>query len=269
MHFSRQEWSHNNNNRNKIPTCMTMKSRLVLVFFLPNISSAFQQRGILKDWHTSAFYRRSSKKTTGEDASIQVPSWATSAAAASIMCFCSILTPLPSNAASPSSVFNHDYADPLHPFCNRKIEVLRDGKSFHFSGTSVGAKDDTVLHGCSSEEIKLYKLRNGEFDGLILDDGYRISAGDGIHEGVWEPKNTATSNLGYEDVDGIRWNDGNKWIVKSQSYVQKSDNGNTVVKKPLSIALGEFIFLSYIGFSTLAGAYGLIKGIQQQNQKLS
>ena len=175
-----------------------------------------------------------------------------------------LITPLPSYSAVSASSFNNEYADPLHPFCNRKIQVSRDGKTFHYSGTSVGPKDEQVLRGCSTEEIKLYVLRKGEFDGVITDKGSRISAGDGIHEGVWEPKNTANTRLGYEDVDGIRWNDGNKWIVKSQSFVKKTEDGNTVVKKPTSVVIGEFIFLAYIGFSMLAGVYGVINRIRQQ-----
>jgi hypothetical protein len=94
---------------------------------------------------------------------------------------------LSAQLASPShaidSVFNHDYSDPLHPLCNRRIEVLDDGKSFHYTGTAVGPKDDPVLRGCSKEEIRKYKLRRGEFYGEVL-PGNKISAGDGIHEGV-------------------------------------------------------------------------------------
>ena len=89
--------------------------------------------------------------------------------------------------ASPSqavdSIFNHEYSDPLHPLCNRRIEVLDDGKSFHYTGTAVGPKDDPVLRGCSKEEIRKYKFRRGEFYGEIL-PGNKVSAGDGIHEGV-------------------------------------------------------------------------------------
>lgn len=115
-------------------------------------------------------------------------------------------------AAMDATVYNHDYGDPFHPLCKRRIEVSVDGKSFHYSGTAVGPKDDPVRRGCSVEEIATYKLRRGAFDGLILANG-KISAGDGIHEGEWEPAGTATTNLGYENVDGIRWNDGNKWFV--------------------------------------------------------
>lgn len=170
--------------------------------------------------------------------------------------------------AVDSSVFNHEYADPFHPYCERKIEVAKDGKTFHYSGTAVGPKgDDGPLRGCSPQEIKQYTLRQGSFDGDILDD-LRISAGDGIHEGVWEPKNTANTNLGYEDVDGIRWNDGNKWIVKSQSRVVKNGEGKYVVeKKPTTVIVGEFIFYSYLGASTLAGVKGVVDAIKRRQSE--
>jgi hypothetical protein len=178
-------------------------------------------------------------------------------------------------AASPDAfIFNHEYADPLHPNCQRKIEVNQDGKSFHYSGTAVGPKNynDPVLRGCTPKEIKEFGIRRGAFDGEIirLPGGLQqVSAGDGVHEGVWEPAKitaastdtttdtssttTTTTNLGlaYEDVDGIRWNDGNKWIVQD---------------KPQSAVVGERIFYAYIGFSTLAGVKGVVDGIQRRRQ---
>lgn len=111
-------------------------------------------------------------------------------------------------------VYSNDYADPFHPLCERRIVVAPDGRTFQYSGTAVGPKDDPVRRGCSPEEIEKYQLRRGAFTGFILDNGKRISAGDGIHEGYWEPAGSLkTRTLGYEDVDGIRWNDGNKWVV--------------------------------------------------------
>lgn len=147
----------------------------------------------------------------------------------------------PVMALEPST-FNNDYADPLHPKCRRHIEVSADGKTFQFTGTSVNQpKDDTVLRGCSKAEIQKFGLKKGSFDGINYDDN-KISAGDGIHEGIWEPAGTATTNIGYEDVDGIRWKDGNKWVV---------------LQKSVATQVGEFITFSYIGFSLLAGVYGL------------
>jgi hypothetical protein len=173
-------------------------------------------------------------------------------------------------ATSAAKIFNNAYADPLHPLCERKIQVSKDGTSFHYSGTAVGLEDDTgVLRGCSQAEIKQYTLRKGAFDGLVLDGGTRISAGDGIHEGVWEAKNTATDpKLAYPDVDGIRWNDGNKWIVASQAIIQNNANGqNEVVKKPMSTVIGEFITFSYISFSGLAGVKGVTDAIKRKQQE--
>jgi hypothetical protein len=145
------------------------------------------------------------------------------------------------------SVFTNDYNDPFHPLCGRHVQVSSDGKEFHYSGTAVGPKGDPVKRGCTPGEIKEFGLRKGAFDGFI--DGTKISAGDGIHEGVWEPADSATTNLGYEDVDGVRWNDGNKWTVK---------------QKPLSTKIGEVIFLAYIGFSTLAGAKAIADKVRSQ-----
>jgi hypothetical protein len=161
------------------------------------------------------------------------------------------LIALPANAAVDGRIYTNDYSDPFHPLCKRHIQVVRDGKSFRYSGTAVGKKNDPIERGCSPEEIREFGLRQGKFEGVITEDN-KISAGDGIHEGIWEPASSATTNLGFEDVDGIRWNDGNKWVVK--------DN-----KKTPNLA-GEVIFYSYIGFSTLAGAKGVYDGIQRKRQ---
>ena len=139
---------------------------------------------------------------------------------------------------STPQIYNNDYADPFHPLCARKIEVSSDGKSFHYSGTAVGPKGDSVLRGCSREEIEKYKLRIGAFDGAIVEDGNRLDAGDGVHVGVWEPAGSTANdkdmkeNVGvlYDDVDGIRWNDGNKWIVLNQSEVKRDlSSGKLIV----------------------------------------
>jgi len=160
--------------------------------------------------------------------------------------FALMVTITPAQAID-NSVFNHDYADPLHPLCNRKIEVAKDGKTFHYSGTAVGPKDGGILRGCSRQEIEEYGIRQESFDGHISENN-RISIGDGILEGVWEPQNTADTNLGYEDVDGIRWKDGNKWVVNSQVQATKNQDGTYIIrKKPLQVVVGEFIFLAYIG----------------------
>jgi len=160
-------------------------------------------------------------------------------------------------------IFNHNYADPLHPECIRKIEVNKDGMGFHYSGTGVGQKDDSVLRGCTPSEIREYKIRRSAFDGKIL-PGLKLDAGDGIHVGTWEPAvanananananvNANTNALLYTDVDGIRWNDGNKWIVEEESAG--------------SVA-GKYFFVAYIGFSALAGVKGAVDLFQRNRQE--
>ena len=151
--------------------------------------------------------------------------------------------------ASPMILFNHEFSDPLHPLCKRKIEVNGDGKTFHYSGTGVKSSisdNASVLRGCTQKEIKEFGLRQSAFDGEIL-PGNKISAGDGIHEGVWEPSNSKKSNLGYEDKDGIRWNDGNKWVVDD-----KPNTGNMV---------GAGVAYSWLGLSAFAGVKGVIDRI--------
>ena len=208
----------------------------------------------------------------GPDTTTKTAAWSQHLAASVVLPSLLVYTiaVAPALALDTSSVFNHEYADPFHPLCERKIQVSADGQTFHFSGTGVGspADDAKPLYGCSSQEIKLYSLRQSEFDGQILAGGSRLSVGDGIHEGVWEPKNTATTQLGFEDVDGIRWNDGNKWVVKSQSYVSKNAQGKYEVttEKPLQVAVGEWIFYSYIGFSTLAGFKGAFDTWKRKQQ---
>jgi hypothetical protein len=118
----------------------------------------------------------------------------------------------PSFALDPY-IYTNEYEDPLHPLCERRITVAEDGKTFHYSGTAVGPKGDPILRGCTEVEIQTYKLRRGSFDGYILDDG-TISAGDGIHEGVWEPAGSVSPDIPFSLLDGIRWNDGNKWTIK-------------------------------------------------------
>mmetsp|Transcript_25228 Transcript_25228/g.24150 ORF Transcript_25228/g.24150 Transcript_25228/m.24150 type:complete len:188 (-) Transcript_25228:32-595(-) len=130
---------------------------------------------------------------------------------ASLLFATSLIFGTPTVAAAvegTSSVFTNDYNDPLHPLCERHVKVSSDGKAFHFSGTQ-------GKPGCTPGEIKKLGITNKAFDGFI--EGTKISAGDGIHEGVWEPANSVKTNLGYEDIDGVRWEDGNKWTVKQKS----------------------------------------------------
>jgi hypothetical protein len=134
-----------------------------------------------------------------------------------------------------TTVFTNDYADPFHPLCERHIKASPDGTTFHYTGTAVGPKNDPVRRGCTLEEIQKFGLRQGAFDGIIK--GKTISVGDGIHEGVWEPANSASTSLGYEDIDGIRWNDGNKWIVLPKEKNLGSKIGEGIVLR-ISEAVG-------------------------------
>ncbi|KAK7248489.1 hypothetical protein SO694_00168050 [Aureococcus anophagefferens] len=75
-------------------------------------------------------------------------------------------------AATPATVtrFEGEYADQLHPLCERRITVeALDTKPRRYAN------------------IDKYKLREWAFDGEIKGD--EISAGDGVHEGRWnQPK---------------------------------------------------------------------------------
>ena len=144
-----------------------------------------------------------------------------------------------------SKIFSGNYDDPLHPQCRRQIQVNAAGTTFHFSGDSVGPLNDSVIRGCSPKEIKEYGGRQKlSLDGTI--SGNIIKADDSSLQGVWEPAGSAPTEFG--DVDGIRWNDGNKWIVKEKTAVVKA---------------GEFITFSYIGVSLLAG----VNGLRQMTQR--
>lgn len=169
---------------------------------------------------------------------------------------------LPAHATTTvnSAVYTHDYADPLHPQCQRHIQVDSGSNTFRYWGTAVGPQNDVVLRGCSPQEIHDYGIRRGKFSGVVTADG-RLSAGDGVHEGVWEPAgsladaSSSSSNLKNTNVDGIRWNDGNKWIV------EETGKGPKLV--------GQVIFYSYLGLSTLAGIKGLYDGIQRKRRQAS
>ncbi|GMH85461.1 hypothetical protein TrVE_jg5309 [Triparma verrucosa] len=116
-------------------------------------------------------------------------------------------------AAVPPSRFENSYDDQLHPLCERNIKVVKIGKNdfrAKFSGTDTGPPGigQKIQIDCSAENIEKYKLREWEFDGVI--NGDKIDAGDGVHEGFW------SSGEGWS---GIRWADGNRWIVKDGKSV--------------------------------------------------
>lgn len=152
--------------------------------------------------------------------------------------------------------YQGDYADPFHPYCERHIDVAADGKSFHYSGTAVGPKGDPVLRGCSEEEQRLYTLRKGAFDGSIIEAGAKITAGDGIHEGLWEPAFTNKQGQKYPDVDGIRWDDGNKWVKLSSpsDVLTFPDTYKEKSKVDVFNEGGKWFFVAYVVFSLAAGA---------------
>ena len=175
-----------------------------------------------------------------------------------------------SNNNDPNN-FNGDYADPLHPLCERHIQVSSDGKTFHYSGTAVGPKDmkDPILRGCTKEEQEKFGLRQGSFDGLIIENGKAVSVGDGIHEGVWEDATIPVSDgVSGGGVDGIRWNDGNKWTKispQSSTSVQLiSSSAISSTDESASKIFGKWFILIYVVFSLLAGLKELVVRVQKR-----
>jgi hypothetical protein len=140
----------------------------------------------------------------------------------------------PASARPPSpSVWQASYADQLHPGCERKISIEKNGdrviahfagsgpaslklndddeashRRRHNAGTDVGPKGigDKVFLACSPDNVEKYKLRTWAFDGEIVGD--RIDAGDGIHAGTWNVNFKGAEN----PWTGIRWKDGNRWL---------------------------------------------------------
>ena len=117
----------------------------------------------------------------------------------------------PAGARPPSpSVWQASYADQLHPGCERKISIEKNGDRViaHFAGTDVGPKGigDKVFLACSPDNVEKYKLRTWAFDGEIVGD--RIDAGDGVHAGTWNVNFKGAEN----PWTGIRWKDGNRWL---------------------------------------------------------
>jgi len=62
-----------------------------------------------------------------------------------------------------------------------------------------------VSIACDAENVERYKLREFAFDGEIAGD--KIDAGDGVHVGRFN------RGGGENAWTGIRWRDGNRWIV--------------------------------------------------------
>ena len=117
--------------------------------------------------------------------------------------------------------FNADYEDLLHPLCERHVRVDESpeaqggGWVAHFYGTDVGPPGigQKVSISCAEENIKRYTLRDWEFDAKISADGSSVDAGDGVHVGQWREQTPARDGTTWS---GIRWSDGNKWVVTIQ-----------------------------------------------------
>ena len=158
---------------------------------------------------------------------------------------CNMLKPEPaaSGRIPPAALarrFEADYEDVLHPMCERHIRVERDpapggGWIAHYAGTDVGPEgigqsvkvacnDETISEGHPSNHrgthavthcalvrcAELYKLRTVQFDARISADGNSIDAGDGVHVGQFRTDQPSKEGGTWS---GIRWNDGNKWVV--------------------------------------------------------
>eukprot|EP00587_Corethron_hystrix_P013117 CAMPEP_0113298290 /NCGR_PEP_ID=MMETSP0010_2-20120614/797_1 /TAXON_ID=216773 ORGANISM="Corethron hystrix, Strain 308" /NCGR_SAMPLE_ID=MMETSP0010_2 /ASSEMBLY_ACC=CAM_ASM_000155 /LENGTH=197 /DNA_ID=CAMNT_0000151321 /DNA_START=53 /DNA_END=646 /DNA_ORIENTATION=- /assembly_acc=CAM_ASM_000155 len=138
-----------------------------------------------------------------------------------------VVPPRPTVAAPPRSSsrsaarFAAEYDDMLHPGCDRRIEVdptpIRGdfGESrflVRFSGTDVGPDGlgPIIRLGCTEETVQKYKLRSWSFEGRVNAAGTDIDAGDNVHVGRWH---VPTEDQAWA---GIRWADGNRWIVKKQ-----------------------------------------------------
>lgn len=118
----------------------------------------------------------------------------------------------------PASRFTNEYNDMLHPGCDRRIVLdptpskIYGEKVFSvtFTGTDVGPDGigSIVKLACTDETIEKYKLRSWSFEGRVNAAGLDVDAGDGVHVGRWhEPTED-------QSWAGIRWTDGNRWIVK-------------------------------------------------------
>jgi len=160
--------------------------------------------------------------------------------------------------ASPSwaSVFVNDYADPQHPLCQRTIEI--QGDSVRLIGTETSSNG-----GCSREEVNEYGRREFTKNGrLTIKDGMSTLQFDD-RMGVWEAKDLQNSQS-YGKADGIRWNDGTKWIVKSQSQVKITKGQYSIKTKGRGSQAFAVIAFAYLGLSGLAGVKGVYDTAQRK-----
>ncbi|EOD37429.1 hypothetical protein EMIHUDRAFT_454500 [Emiliania huxleyi CCMP1516] len=119
--------------------------------------------------------------------------------------------------------FEGEYSDLLHPLCDRKIAVdtsalKQSGGGDYFlatfSGNDIGPPGvgNVVRASCDAESVSRYGLRDWSFEARISRDGEQVDAGDGVHVGRWHPR--AADGEAWE---GIRWKDGNRWLLEQQA----------------------------------------------------
>lgn len=169
----------------------------------------------------------------------------------------------------PNSVYEGYFADPLHPYCIRNIDVSPDGTRFTFTGSDVGNEGDPIARGCSQKEQEKFGSRTSKFDGIIKDDGTIYSE---LLEGHWESAGTNRAAQKYADVDGIRLKNNNKWVKLEKAEdvltfpdTYKSSNG----MNPILEEVTKWVFVLYIVGSLAAGAvelFGRYLTISERNQ---
>lgn len=157
----------------------------------------------------------------------------------------------------PTSVYEGYFADPIHPYCIRNIDVSPDGSRFTFTGTDVGNEGDPIARGCSQKDQEKFGSRTLKFDGIINEDGTIYSE---LLEGYWEPAFTNRAAQKYSDVDGIRLKNNNKWVKLEKAEdvltfpdTYKSSNG----MNPILEEVTKWVFVLYIVGSLAAGAVEL------------
>ena len=119
--------------------------------------------------------------------------------------------------------FEGEYDDQLHPLCERRVTVRsvdidpgskKAGTRFvaTFEGTDVGPAGigDKVYLPCDEKAKSLYASRTFSFEAIISPDGEAVDAGDGIHVGRYKSERRG------DDFDGIRWQDGNRWVRRKE-----------------------------------------------------
>ena len=121
--------------------------------------------------------------------------------------------------ASAFFKFEGEYDDQLHPLCERKISVRVDNPGTKerkywatISGNDVGPVGigDKVYLPCDEKAKSLYASRTFSFEAIISPDGEAVDAGDGIHVGRYKSERRG------DDFDGIRWQDGNRWVRRKE-----------------------------------------------------